>query len=449
MIFFEIVSIFVCVLACVNLMTSIKVFIVFNFHKSQRKNLLKNEKFLNDVKDLYIFLPALREQVIVEETLNHFSSLNYPKNNLKIKILTTEREEYEYYIKNEKTTTTQEKARKIASEINKRMGIEIIEVIHYPYSKGNKASQLNYGFNKIKNEKIDLTKTYIGVFDFDSRPEKDILLLLNNKIAKKNYPDVIQPLPVFLNNISEISKKKKNFLIFCHGMFQAVRSFGIEAWRLLVAEKSKHWLTPIYCMGAGLFLKIEALVEIGGFPSTVDDIPLGFRLLNYNKKFCYLPSIVMGDLPEKTKQVFNQSVLIQRGNICAYQEMKITPKNNKSVWRKFLIWWEATSVLIVKSVLPFLLLGFWLYCFNKNIFSIGFILLSVIPYLRFLCGLTVCGFMKKTKIKISTICLAFIVSPIWPFCKTYGVWKNIKLSINKKFSKKELEFKKTERGEQK
>lgn len=402
---------------------------------------------LSNACDFYVFLPALREQSIVEETLRHFSSLNYPKEHLKIKVLTTEREEFEYQKNGKDTITTQTLAREFANKINGELGYDVIEVIHYPHTKGNKASQLNYGIEEIKKDDIDLSKTYVGVFDFDSRPEKDILILSVNKAIRKKYPDVIQPLPVFLSNASNLSKKPKNFMIVCHSTFQSVRSFGIEAWRLLVAENSKKWLTPIYCMGAGLFLKLDALVEIGGFPPTVDDIPLGFRLLNYNKKFCYLPSIVLGELPEKTKQVFNQSILIQRGNICAYQELKIKPKQNNSFWRKFLIWWEATSVLTIKSIIPFLLLAYWIYCLYIGNISLGFILVTIAPYVRFLCGLSSYVFVKIKNTNILTLLLAFLFSPIWPFCKTYGVWKNLQLNIKKIFSKKEIEYKKTERGE--
>jgi hypothetical protein len=438
---------FVWLVIVVHMSTSLKVFVAIFWHQSERKRLVNNQNHTQNFNDVFIFLPALREQAILPETIEHYSKISYPGEHLKVLILTTQKEEYEYELQKITKQTTNQLAKKLVEEKNKQLGYELFLVVHYPNEKGNKASQLNYGIDYIKNNfpNTDLSKSYIGIFDFDSRPEHIIVEMLNKQAQKHKYPDLLQPIPVFLNNVSCLSKHRKNLIIICHAMFQAVRSWGIEVWRLMTHSNLSFRPSPIYCMGASLFLKIDTLISLGGIPTVVDDIPLGFRYLIHKKRFDYLPSVVQGDLPEKTKQVFNQAILIQRGNIQAFEEVKKVKAQKHSAWGKFLVLWESVTVLSIKSFVPFVVLGYTIFLITTSSFTVLFWLIIAVSYIRFISGLAAQKFVKTGKMDFATTALAFIVSPIFPFCKTYGVWKNFQLIIKKKLTKKDIIYKKTER----
>ncbi|MBE3578266.1 MAG: hypothetical protein IMX00_11365 [Limnochordales bacterium] len=115
---------------------------------------------------LVLLLPALREQPIVEETVRHFGQLVYPYDRLSVLIVTTEREEHEYRLagQNDVVTTSQLVARAIEAA-NRTLGTTRFLHLHYPYTTGNKASQLSYAVRQLPKLLKDLpaNETYIGV----------------------------------------------------------------------------------------------------------------------------------------------------------------------------------------------------------------------------------------------------------------------------------------------
>ena len=131
--------------------------------KKYKKKLNKSPKCY---KDLYVLLPALKEQKIVKTTIDWFSNIKY-NGNIKFVIITTQKEEYEYKKNNIKELTTNKVVDKYLKELNDD------RFIHYHYNRtdGNKSSQMNFAIELIrKNYNPDLENTYISVFDFDSKP---------------------------------------------------------------------------------------------------------------------------------------------------------------------------------------------------------------------------------------------------------------------------------------
>lgn len=400
------------------------------------------EKIKNIRIDVYpnicVLLPALREQSIVDKTYNTFKKIDYPKEKLKVVFVTTEREEFEYFEKSINVKTTNQ----LIEEKFKMDKVDNYMHIHYPFKKGNKSSQLNFAIDElIKNKQID-ENTYIGVFDFDSEPEQSLFKDVA-KIKQLTNAEILQPVPLFLKNVKDIADKLKVF-VFTHSMFQNVRALGIETFRLLI--KGKHRKTPLYCMGASCFIKTKTLIQCDKFP-LVDDIQLGFRMLIRNKSFAYVPTIVLGDLPNTLGAVLKQSIFINKGNFNSFKEVNLNRKDkvNSNFWGRTLILWEGISVLSSKTFLPYLMLMCGLYCIITTKFLWFLIPLILSPILRYLFGYI--AFKITMHQKINTLCLilGLFVSIVWPFFKTYGPLKNIQLSLNSKIFKKEIKFGKTER----
>ncbi len=424
-------SIIILVIAILYLLTCLRSPIVIAYYKHVYKKLTNYKN--KDFADFYVLLPALREQKLVESTLKHFNSLKYPKEKLHIFVVTTEKES-----KGNIPTTKEEVIKFINSNTT---NFETLN-IHYPETVGYKSSQLNYAIKSLIKERSLKKNTYFCVFDFDSRPDKNFFILANKAVELYNEPDIVQAVPFFVNNIYELSKKTKNFLTIIHGVEQAVRSANIEIWRLMVNGKNLP-LAPQYAMGASLIVKTKALMEEGYFPEPVDDLPLGFRYFINKRRFKLLPSMIMGDLPEKPSQVFSQSVFIQKGNLLALKEIKRKGTAKHTFYRRFLIFYEFLSVFLEKTIIPYIFLIYLIL----NIWNFQWVSLLVIalPFIRFLSGSIIIKVLTKQKIKLSTFLLSFAFSFLTSFCLTYGPFKNIQIIIYKKLTKNEVEFKKTER----
>ena len=216
----------------------------------------KYTKKINNVKvkkyvDIFVLLPAFKEQKIVNETVEWFKKIKY-KGNIKFLIITTEKEEKEYKDKNIKELTTSQVVENKLKEINDTRFVHY----HYPKTNGNKSSQMNYALEIIDGQCSN--DTYISVFDFDSKPDLDTFNNLNKVYIKKHKPDVIGQVPLNIKNFNSISKK--NIIMIIYTLQHLVRSIAIEKLKLLICSLT-NIKVPQYCMGACMHLKYKTLKE--------------------------------------------------------------------------------------------------------------------------------------------------------------------------------------------
>ena len=135
----------------------------------------KQKKYkTNKYADIYVLLPAFKEQKIVKDTIDWFNSIKY-KGKIKYIIITTEKEELENKTKIIKEKTTNEVVKKYLKQVKDYRFVHM----HYPKTNGNKSSQMNYAINIINEGIKNKENTYISVYDFDSRPDKETFNELN------------------------------------------------------------------------------------------------------------------------------------------------------------------------------------------------------------------------------------------------------------------------------
>lgn len=384
-------------------------------------------------KDIYVLLPALREQKIVEETISWFSSIPY-KGNIKYIIVTTEKEEFEN--KDGSETTGQ-----MVDRILKERKIKNFYHMHYPKTKGNKSSQLNYAVDEIMKEKPDMDNTYISVFDFDSKPSKDTFEMLNRVSILRNNPDVIGQVPINYKNYVSSSKKVSNCLLLLSSLQQNLRSCGIEKIKLLVCSLSKLHIAQ-YCMGACMHLKLKTLVDNEKFPIFVDDLTLGYRLSIKLCDFAYLPSTNFVLIPNRVRDCFNQSVLIFKGVLTYLSEIK---RVKGHFLGKLGVFIEGTLNVLELTFLPYLTLFYVIFCIVTLNFNLLFFLLVGINYLWSISSyinLKAYGFKGDRKI---TSFIGILLSPVWFICKSFGSLIYYKRYIVSKIFNKEIVYKKTVR----
>lgn len=396
-------------------------------------------KKINKVKvkkyvDIYVLLPALKEQKIVKETIDWFSNIKY-KGKIKYVIITTEKEEEEYRKKGLEELTTNS----MVNEYLKIKKDKRFMHLHYPEIKGNKSSQMNYAVNILSKNIKDKNNTYISVFDFDSQPNLDVFEQLNKVAAYKNNPQVIQQVPMNIKNYVQTSKK--SVLMTMYALQHLVRSIAIEKYKLLLCSLTKVKI-PQYLMGACMHIRLDTLLKNELFPIFVDDLTLGYRYSIKGYNFSYLPSYNFSLIPNNLTGYFGSATLIFKGILTYLSEIKNTKGN---IFRKFNMLLFGTFNILEFSFIPFMYLAFYLYTILTNNYNIIFMIMLLTPILFSLSSYIV---LKSYKIKKDNKCislLAILLSPFWFIFRPVGSFKYLIKKFASTFFKKELEFAKTKR----
>ncbi len=396
-------------------------------------------KKINKVKvkkyvDIYVLLPALKEQKIVKETIDWFSNIKY-KGKIKYVIITTEKEEEEYRKKGLEELTTNS----MVNEYLKIKKDKRFMHLHYPEIKGNKSSQMNYAVNILSKNIKDKKNTYISVFDFDSQPNLDVFEQLNKVAAYKNNPQVIQQVPMNIKNYVQTSKK--SVLMTMYALQHLVRSIAIEKYKLLLCSLTKVKI-PQYLMGACMHIRLDTLLKNELFPIFVDDLTLGYRYSIKGYNFSYLPSYNFSLIPNDLTGYFGSATLIFKGILTYLSEIKNTKGN---IFRKFNMLLFGTFNILEFSFIPFMYLAFYLYTILTNNYNIIFMIMLLTPILFSLSSYIV---LKSYKIKKDNKCislLAILLSPFWFIFRPVGSFKYLIKKFASTFFKKELEFAKTKR----
>lgn len=399
----------------------------------KKLNKIKVKKY----KNIYVLLPALREQKIVEETIIWFKNIKY-NGTIKYIIITTEKEEYENKKNKVKEETTSQLVEKKLSEIKDSRFMHL----HYPKTNGNKSSQMNYAVDEILKTEEDLENTYISVFDFDSKPEKNTFNDLNKVAKLRNNPDVINQVPLCFKNYEKFSQDKSKILLLLYTFQHTVRSCAIEKMKLLISSLT-NLKVPQYFMGACMHIKLKSLVENNKFPIFVDDLTLGYRMSIKNCNFAYLPSYNYTLIPNKIYDYVNSAVLIFKGISTYITEIKLAKKRN--LWGKIKMFVAGTGNILVFTVIPYIIVFYYLYSIISLQFTIKFWLLLLIPYLWSIASyinLRYEGFKKDNKFNSF---LAFLISPIWFVFRPFGFFVYLKRLVISKLFKTEIKYKKTER----
>lgn len=251
--------------------------------------------------EFIICIPMLREQRIIEETLNYFSKLKYPKTQFSVVIVTTEKEAFqkeqrkkllkplsldlsasksfqqikenylslfnseklsEIYTANkgkdsetisqnisneyEEYPSTFDMASEIATRINRRLHREFIKVIHYPKIEGVMSHQINYAVETIYKD-ITNRNTYFVVYNADSRPNKYTLSVVAQEVEKyeSNYhkiPNIIQQSSLFTLNYNSLPHSISGYILRAASLFQTKWTLVHELHRL--RTQSKNVLLP-------------------------------------------------------------------------------------------------------------------------------------------------------------------------------------------------------------
>lgn len=272
---------------------------------------------------LYLIVPVLNEQRIIEETYMHFRDIVNQFEKVYVVYVTTEKE-------GPCSITTYEMIKRLmeADVCNKK-----IYLFHYPYKKGVMAHQLNYAIDQL--EKINPSLNFwIGIYNADSRISVSTIDYIINNINQK---DCLHK--CFQQYSWYITKSNKSHDILNSAALWQTRwtlVFELARVRFQAALDSAKLPDSIYfilekmnyVIGHGLYIKVIDLKTLGGFPEDTinEDACLGYLLNCNNIKIIPIPFLEKAESPNRVSIYIKQQTTWFNGPWYAFQYWKCKMK---------------------------------------------------------------------------------------------------------------------------
>ena len=428
-------------------------------NKKTKNILQQNEKKSN----ILIVIPCLREQDIIIQTLNYFLGLTKHLDNVKLLIVTTQKEEFEkeinLYLKDQliKDVKNNMQLQKLINKYNKILStneikeilkyskLENIEEIinnkiqnskttsvlieefiiqnhleekvyhfHYPNNEGIMADQLNYVLNnfEFKDEK----NYYFSVYNADSIPNKDTIKEVLTTINENDNPKVIQQYSVPISNWNDLSNLMKGFSIY---------QSNFELRYGLINSYFPNKLLYTYVVGHGMYIRVDILKQIGGFETKYwcEDIYMSYVLRNKDISIYPIKTLEIMQSPQYLSILTKQNSVWFKTSFECLKIFKDIFKQNKKInlnsigWLMQRIRMNITWLGIPIAFLYTLIISI----FNKNIIMfclsvLSYFVMIVLEYgstIKLIEKLTETTFKNKIKILINTI-VATTISNIGP-----------------------------------
>ena len=255
--------------------------------------------------NILILIPVLREQHIIEKTLEHFKTLELENITLKIVIAGTSREK-KSLAKDDVSTKDVVNLWIAENTTENAISYEYVEVIE---EKGDRASQLNFA---VKNISEKFSPSIIGVYDADSLPDR--MTLLEVAANYNSNPDTILQQPVhFITAANRMSRQGKNPLLVANAMYQTdwtvIRELSrwSSHFKFTKRYSGKIYMRNDYLIGHGEFIPYEIYKKYE-FPEmeVTDGIQLGYRISMGGEKIKPLHTFCVDDVPQEVGQLIHQ-----------------------------------------------------------------------------------------------------------------------------------------------
>lgn len=280
------VKLIITVLIFYSIFFYIRTEVFFNRVMKEKRSIKRINK---KSKNIIIAIPLLREQNCIEDTIKYFNTIT---KGIPIVLITTQKEIKEN-LTNEKTTqdVIREKI------INKYKNVHWID---YPYTVGYMSEQLNYmleNLENIFNKKIDLDKTYLALYNADSRPNENTFDEISLKIESN---DVVQQYSYCMQNYEKIKGIPRGFSIY---------QSNFELKTGLINSFFKSSILYTHVVGHGLIINLKLLKELGNFNTEFwcEDIYLGIQLKFNNIKITPLLTLENMETPDKLSKIIKQN----------------------------------------------------------------------------------------------------------------------------------------------
>lgn len=320
--------------------------------------------FPDNLPCIVITIPVLFEQKIIEETIEHFSSMDYPKEKIKILIVTTEKE---YNLKSQYRETTINILQKLKKKYPR------IKTLHYPNIDGCKSDQLNFAVEKFEElyPDLDPTNTFFAIYDADSRPNKKSFKVLSWSLQENLTCNVFQQSAVFLKNYEDLNRKglierlflksaalEQNRFTLTHEIPRILRQYNYSKTHKGILGS----MTYAHCVGHGLIIRLSFLKEIK-FPAKFypEDMFYGFILNSLKEPIIPIPALDYSETPSSLKELFFQRALWFIGPFSGNKYRNYVQNTYKNIYSKEKFRIIALSASVIFNSVRWLLTSFFGY----------------------------------------------------------------------------------------
>ncbi|MFF9573069.1 hypothetical protein [Streptomyces sp. NPDC014685] len=364
-----------------------------------------------------ILLPAFREQSLVKETVEYFQSLDHPVEEYRVVVVTSARERDERERLRGTLDAFAEKAfdlpegrsreelltghlpgalipgllarrtrmdraafvahvrelfdlqettgRMVDQLVSTHLAPDLVRQLEAPADRAGKAGQLAYALEELDSALADWPRItdcrYVVVYDFDARPAKDVLRVAASAVGDE---------ALLLQQSAFVLPRTGREVPLSAGLFTLMDSqlharFGLRTeLASLLLDRRFQSLPPrlavlvrssIHAVGNGLFLNRHRLPELGGIPTSVDDLSLGWRAAAVGASFHPVGSPVWYDGYPTLAQAAASRRFICHGYQSAAREIRRTPGFSKGVLPVQLV--KIHSRTVQWTVGPFVRVG--------------------------------------------------------------------------------------------
>ncbi len=416
----EIVKIIFLIFICTFLLPSVVMILIYfiNLFKTAKyvKRASKGNYKVHEKVEILILIPVLREQNVICETIDYFANLDMSNISLSLCFAGTQREEISRNKFNFKYGTKEIFDNYISKN---KVNIPVFYFEASDTENGDRATQLNFAVNKYLengNKVFDI----IGVFDADSRPEKEIFLEVASKFLSNKKASYQQP-AFFIDAANRMTVKKENPILIANALYQNTWSVISEIPMWVNYSKSKGLYNGnFYCIGHGEFFPLS-IYKNYKFPEheVTDGIQIGYRLAMSGDEVEILDNYCNDDVPHNLKSLINQHKRWFGGCMRARQAENWSLSHNKSAKKttKIGIYWSQFRWAFTAN----------LYLLNLILSIVFFFLFSdFIPLIAIgILGFTYCYLLPLFSIMITPIKkkiskVAFLLIPLAIFIKGIG-----------------------------
>ena len=275
--------------------------IIVNFFLNEKTAYGKVDKKANAL----ILIPVLREQSVIRDTINHFVKMKVGDINLYLVIAGTNRETCSG--KDSTLEVVQYWINEYKKELPGNIDVDYCEASD---EGGDRATQLNYAVNYVKDSKGISELDFIGVYDADSLPSGDTLQEVVLCFSNDKELGACQQPVHFAMAANKMAAAKENPLLIANALYQSTWTAISELpmW-IKYSRKNENKLSyrHLYLIGHGEFLT-ENVYNSFRFPEyeVTDGIQLGYRLGMSNIKVRPLHEFCNDDVPHKLSALIKQ-----------------------------------------------------------------------------------------------------------------------------------------------
>lgn len=342
-------------------------------NSGNRKNIIKNKP------KIHVLIPALREQKRIIDTIKYFQKHILVEDNVDLIIVTTQRE----FEKKFSGLSTNQLVRNYVTENN----CSNISIIDSPYKTGIKAHQLNYALGQISDD------SFITVYDADSRPHPRTFEAFYFELDNNPKAKVFQQSAVFFNNFHSL----KSSFLRSSAVLQSRWTLAHEFPRLFRQSFGGGKLVKKYAyahvVGHGLFIDINVLKSVGGFPAQTitEDLFLGYLLRASGYSIYPLPLLESSDAPTTVKGLWGQKHVWFFGPLKMITYLKYVLKNARKLkvfdlsvpWIMTAQGITSATAWLVSGPLIFLLLASPLLTQNTALISFAWLAVFIYGLVQF------------------------------------------------------------------